>query len=150
MNWRLTTSACDPSLQPSRLSWRCSLGSISSANFNAQLIRRLRLTNNLRHCVSRFSPAAQSLAEADIIWSCTCPKTGVVTPVENPCSITSYIGLDQLLRSSICQKKMPHEILYYRSSTSEFRINAPDTCQAETISAGSDTVRPTSSRNSAV
>src|SRR5271165_1152240 len=72
---------------------------------------------------SRFSPAAQSLAEADIIWSCTCPKTGVVTPVENPCSITSYIGLDQLLRSSICQKKMPHEILYYRSSTSEFRLN---------------------------
>src|SRR5580704_5184861 len=57
------------------------------------LLRRLRLTNNLLHCVSRFSPAAQSLAEADIIWSCTCPKTGVVTPVENPCSITSYIGL---------------------------------------------------------
>src|ERR1700693_1037671 len=86
------------------------------------MIWLLRLTNNLRRYVSRFSPAAQSLAEADIIWSCTCPKTGVVTPVENPCSITSYIGLDQLLRSSICQKKMPHEILHYRSSTSEFRL----------------------------
>ncbi len=28
-NWRPTTSACDLSLRPSRLSWRCSLGSIS-------------------------------------------------------------------------------------------------------------------------
>jgi hypothetical protein len=71
--------------------------------FQRALDPALKTYNNLRPCVSRFSPAAQSSDEADIIWSCTCPKTGAVTPVDNRSSIASYIGLRQLLRSSIPQ-----------------------------------------------
>jgi len=50
-------------------------------------------TGNLIPCVSRFSPAAQSLVEADTIWSCTCPKIGEFTPNENRCSRTSLAPL---------------------------------------------------------
>jgi hypothetical protein len=70
------------------------------------------------------SPAAQSSDEAGIIWFCTCPKIGVVTPVENPSSTAFYIGLRQLLRSSIPQYKMPHEIHRSCNSISEYRFNA--------------------------
>jgi hypothetical protein len=33
--------------------------------------------------------AAQSSAEVNTIWSRTCPKIGMVTPIENRCSSTS-------------------------------------------------------------
>jgi hypothetical protein len=75
---------------------------VTNRSESALEIWRLRPTNNLRPCVLRFSPAAQSLVEVGTIWFCTCPKTGVVTPAENPSSI-AYIGLRQLLRSSIPQ-----------------------------------------------
>jgi len=41
-----------------------------------------------------------------------CPKTGAATRNENRSSTTSYIGLRQLLRSSIRPQKMPHDFQF--------------------------------------
>src|SRR5258708_23437146 len=43
----------------------------------------------------------------------TCPKTGASTRTENRSSTTSYIGLPQLLRSSIRPQTMPHAFQFY-------------------------------------
>jgi hypothetical protein len=52
-----------------------------------------------------------------------CPKTGAVIPNENRYSTTSYIGLRQLLRSSINQHKSPHDFPQFCTSTSESRLS---------------------------
>src|SRR5208283_1860396 len=72
--------------------------------------RRQRKAESQRRWVQKSESQNYSWVGADTIWSYTCPKTGVVTLVESPSSISSYIGLHQLLRSSISQKKMLHEM----------------------------------------
>ena len=47
------------------------------------------------------------------IWCSTCPRIGEATHNENRSSTVSYIGLHQLLRSSIRPMKMPHESLSF-------------------------------------